>query len=133
MPEPRVTLRRAYDPPPRRPVQGKRVLVDGGWPPGVRKQDLRVDLWARDLAPSVCLRRWFGRRPERWEEFRRRYRQELRDPERARLLDELAALAGREPVTLLFGARDRAHNQAVLIAEAIEERLAGEQLPPPPG
>lgn len=132
MPEPRVTLRRAYDPPPRRPVQFTRVLVDRTWPPGVRKRDLAVDLWVRDLAPSISLRRWFDHRPGRWDEFRRRYREQLRDTERARLLNELVALAGREPIILLFAARDRTHNHAVLIAEAIEERLAGGQGPVPP-
>lgn len=124
MPEPRITLRRASDPPPPGPGRGKRVLVDRGWPPGVRKKDLEVDIWARELAPSAGLGRWFRQRPERWDEFRRRYRGELREAERARLLDELAGLAGQGPLTLLYGARDRTRNQAVLIAEAIEDRLA---------
>jgi len=121
MPEPRVTLRRAYD--PRSPAAGRRVLVDRVWPRGIGKEELGADLWPRELAPSDGLRRWFGHRPDRWEEFRRRYREELREPERARLLDELAALARETPLTLLFGARDRARNQAVVIMEALEERL----------
>ncbi|MBO0837206.1 MAG: DUF488 family protein [Actinobacteria bacterium] len=123
MPEPRVKLRRAYDPPaPLRP-DGKRVLVDRVWPRGIRKEDLQADLWVGELAPSAGLRRWFGHRPERWDEFRRRYREELGQAERARLLDELAILARREPLTLLYGAKDRNRNQAVVIMEALEDRL----------
>lgn len=124
MPEPRVRLRRAYDPPPPERPDGKRVLVDRVWPRGMRKEDLDVDLWARDLAPSVELRRWFGHRPDRWAEFRRRYREELGQLERAYLLDELAEMARRDPLTLLYGARDRVRNQAAVIAEAVEDRLA---------
>lgn len=123
MPEPRVVLRRTSDPSPDGGGPRTRVLVERGWPRGIRKQELGVDVWARDLAPSAGLRRWFGERPERWVEFRRRYRDELREAERARLLDELARLAGQRPVTLLHSAKDRTHNQAALIREAIEDRL----------
>lgn len=124
MPEPGVTLRQVHDRPPGRP-HGKRVLVDRRWPPGILKQDLRVDIWARELAPSDALHRWYGHRPERWDEFRRRYREELQEAERARLMDELADLAAREPLTLLSGAKERRHNQAEVILEALEDRLAG--------
>ena len=124
MPEPRIELRRAYDSPaPARPGE-KRVLVDRLWPRGIRKEDLAVDLWFRELAPSDGLRRWFGHRPERWDEFRRRYREELRQPERGRLLDELTQLARRDPLTLVFGAKDRGRNEAVVILDAIEDRLS---------
>ena len=124
MPDPRVVLRHAFDPPPPGASPRTRVLVDRGWPRGIRKQDLRVDVWARDLAPSAGLRRWFGHRPQCWDEFRRRYREELREAERDRLLDELARLAGQEPLTLLYSAKHRRYNQAVVIRDAIEERLA---------
>ena len=77
----------------------------------------------RGVAPSRELRTWFGHRPERWDEFRRRYREELTAPERAAALDELASLAERGPVTLLFGARDPGRNQAVVIREVLQERL----------
>ena len=123
MPEPRLRLRRAYDPPAPGQDEGTRVLVDGLWPRGIRKEAVGADLWLRDLAPSDDLRRWFGHRPERWDEFRRRYREELRQPERSRLLDDVASLVRRGQVTLLYGARDRGHNQAVVIAQAIEDRL----------
>jgi uncharacterized protein YeaO (DUF488 family) len=124
MPDPRVRLRRAYDPPEPGRAKAKKVLVDRIWPRGIARKDLGADLWLRELAPSDGLRRWFGHRPERWDEFRRRYREELRQPERSRLLDDLGRLARDEPLTLLFGARDRDRNQAVVILEAIEDRLA---------
>jgi uncharacterized protein YeaO (DUF488 family) len=124
MPEPRIRLRRAYDPVLRGQADGKNVLVDRLWPRGLRKEDLGVDLWLRELAPSDGLRRWYGHRPERWDEFRRRYRSELREPDRSGLLDELERLARQGPVTLLYGARDRARNQAVVVRDAIEDRLS---------
>lgn len=129
MPEPAVTLRRVYDPPvPRRPGE-TRVLVDGVWPRGVRKAEVDADVWLRALAPSDGLRRWFGHRPDRWEEFRRRYREELREPDRGRLLDDLTRMARRGPVALLYGARDRARNQAVVILAALDDRLTGSGAP----
>lgn len=123
MPEPRIALRSVYDPPAPGRAHRKRALVDRVWPRGIRKEDVGADLWVRELAPSAGLRRWFGHRVERWEEFRRRYREELEQPERARLLDQLAELARSEPITLLYGAKDRRHNEAVVIAEELESRL----------
>jgi uncharacterized protein YeaO (DUF488 family) len=123
MPEPRVRLSRVYDLREMRDRPGRLVLVDRVWPRGIRKDDIGSALWLPELAPSDALRRWFGHRPDRWDEFRRRYREEFAQPERRRLLDELARLAREAPLTLLFGARDRARNQAVVIAEALEERL----------
>ncbi|MBO0682444.1 MAG: DUF488 family protein [Candidatus Dormibacteraeota bacterium] len=123
MPEPRLRLRRVYDPPASGRASGRRVLVDHVWPRGIRKEDLGADLWLRELGPSDGLRRWFGHRHERWDEFRRRYREELGQGERARLLDELEVLARQEPLTLLYGAKDRTRNQAVVIMEALEDRL----------
>src|SRR3546814_13550537 len=77
-----VRVKRAYDPP--QPSDGQRVLVDRLWPRGLRKDEARIDLWLKDIAPSAELRRWFGHDPARWEEFRRKYREELR--ERAELV-----------------------------------------------
>ena len=96
-----------------------RVLVDRLWPRGVSKSDAKIDRWMKDLAPSTELRRWFGHDPSRWDEFRRRYKAELSD--RVDLLNELRALAHKGPVTLVFGARDELHNQAV----ALRDLLAG--------
>jgi uncharacterized protein YeaO (DUF488 family) len=117
-----VRLQRAYDEPG--PDDGRRVLVDRVWPRGRTKEHLRLDAWERDLGPSTKLRKWFGHDPERWHEFQARYRVELARPEAAKVLDELAAAARHGRVTLVYGARDREHNQARVIADEIERRLA---------
>lgn len=114
----RIRLRRVYDPPDE--SDGYRVLVDRVWPRGVSKEAARLDAWVRDLAPSHELRRWFGHDPDRWAQFRERYLDELRQHEEA--LDELAARAVKATVTLLYGARDERHNNAVVVREAIERR-----------
>jgi uncharacterized protein YeaO (DUF488 family) len=107
----RIALARVHDELP----EGRRFLVDRVWPRGVRKQDLHLDGWLRDVAPSTELRRWFGHDPDRWEEFRRRYTAELAArPEAWRPLQE-AARAG--DVVLLFGARDRERNNAVVLRD----------------
>ena len=116
-----VRLQRAYDEPGRR--DGHRVLVDRVWPRGRTKAALRLDAWARDLGPSTKLRQWFGHDPARWREFQVRYHAELAEPDRAQVLDALAAKARLGPVTLVYGARDREHNQAQVIADELERRL----------
>ena len=123
MTPPNVRLQRAYDQPG--PEDGHRVLVDRVWPRGRTKEALRLDAWARDLAPSPQLRKWFGHDPARWPEFRSRYRAELAEPDKAQALDALAAEARLGPVTLVFGARDREHNQAQVIADELARRLRG--------
>jgi uncharacterized protein YeaO (DUF488 family) len=112
-----IRLKRAYE--PAEPGDGYRVLVDRLWPRGVSRDDARLDGWARELAPSTELRRWFGHDPERFEEFARRYREEL--AEHADELDELRARAKSGPLTLVFGARDTEHNAAVVLAEVLRE------------
>jgi uncharacterized protein YeaO (DUF488 family) len=116
-----IRLQRAYDEPT--PADGYRVLVDRVWPRGRTRDELRLDLWARDLGPSTELRKWFGHRVERWPEFRARYHQELAAADPAAALDALAERARSGPVTLVFGARDTEHNQARVIAEELERRL----------
>ncbi len=115
----RVWLRRVYDEPSRN--EGYRILVDRVWPRGVSREAARLDEWSREVSPSGALRRWFGHDPERWEEFRRRYRGEL---EGSAELDHLVALASRRRITLVYGARHRERNQAVVLRELVEERLA---------
>ncbi len=110
-------LKRIYD--PVAVDDGRRILVERLWPRGLRKEDAALDDWLRDVAPSPELRRWYGHDPEKWPEFRRRYREELAG--RARRLGELRALAGEETVTLLFAARDRDRNSAVVLREVLEE------------
>jgi uncharacterized protein YeaO (DUF488 family) len=116
-----IRLQRAYDDP--QPDDGHRVLVDRVWPRGRRKAELELDAWERDLGPSTGLRKWFGHDPARWIEFETRYRAELADPERAQVLDGLAAIARNGRVTIVYGARDREHNQARVIADEIARRL----------
>ena len=112
-----VRLKRAYEPPA--PHDGPRVLVDRLWPRGVKKDDLKIDAWLRELGPSTGLRRWFGHDPEKWEAFRARYRVEL--ARKPALLSQLADYARGGKLTLVFGARDPAHNQAVVIKELLDE------------
>jgi uncharacterized protein YeaO (DUF488 family) len=96
---------------------GYRVLIDHVWPRGVSRERARLDDWARDLAPSDELRRWFDHVPERFDEFRSRYRDELKG-QRDRL-DELRGRARNRPVTIVYAARDREHNNAVVLAELV--------------
>ena len=117
-----VRLRRAYDEPGT--DDGYRVLVDRVWPRGRTRDQLRIEEWARDLGPSTQLRTWFGHDPARWGEFQARYHAELAVPERALALDALAERARHGPVTLVYGARDTQHNQARVIADELERRLA---------
>ncbi len=117
-----VGLSRAYDPP--LPGDGYRVLVDRVWPRGRTREELAIDEWARDIGPTTELRRWFGHGPELWDEFRARYHAELAMPEQAATLDRLAERARGGRLTLVYGARDRERNQAVVIAEEIARRLS---------
>jgi uncharacterized protein YeaO (DUF488 family) len=115
-----VRVRRAYE--PATPEDGTRILVDRLWPRGVSKQKAALDAWAKDVAPSTELRRWFGHDPARWEEFKRRYRNELRAHPDA--LKPLLDAAANGPLTLVHGARDTEHNEAVVLQQVVEERLA---------
>lgn len=108
-------IKRVYE--PASPDDGYRVLVDRLWPRGVSKERARLDEWLRDVAPSASLRRWFGHDPARWDEFRRRYAAELAS--HADLLDALRRRARRGRVTLLFGARDTEHNDAVALRDIL--------------
>lgn len=119
--KPRVLIKRAYERADR--SDGFRVLVDRVWPRGVRKEDLHVKLWAKEIAPSAKLRAWFGHDPERWSQFRERYRAELRDPAIQDEIRKILAEAGTSPaITLVYGAKDTEHNQAVVL-KSIFERL----------
>ena len=116
-----VRIKRAYEPTAQ--DDGYRVLIDRLWPRGLRKEDLPLDAWAKDLSPSDGLRRWFGHEPSRWRGFVARYRRELRAPAARAVLDELAQRAAAGTVTVVYGARDEAHNDAVVVRGEIERRL----------
>lgn len=113
-------LRRAYETPTR--DDGYRILVDRLWPRGVTKDELKLDEWCRDIAPSDDLRRWFGHDRSRWIEFRVRYRNEIDD--RQDKLESIAMRAKGSGVTLVYGARDEEHNNAVVLREVIKEMLS---------
>jgi len=115
-----VQLKRAYLPPS--PEDGARVLVDRLWPRGLRREDAAIDLWLKDAAPSAELRRWFGHDPARWTEFRKRYEVEL--AAKGDILRELAGIAGRGALTLVYGARDEQHNHAIVLRDALERQKA---------
>lgn len=109
----KIKLKRAYERPTR--DDGLRVLVDRLWPRGVRKADAAIDQWMKDVAPSASLRQWFGHDPARWVEFRQRYRKELKEHDKE--IDELRGLARHGPITLVYAARDQAHNEAVVLRD----------------
>lgn len=117
----RIRLKRVYDEPAKE--DGVRVLIDRIWPRGVRKDEAALDEWLKEVAPSTELRKWFGHSPERWPEFRKRYEAELEKNQEA--FDRLVDLCRKSDVTLLYAARDDAHNNAVVLKELIERELGG--------
>lgn len=111
----KLKLKRAYE--PAEAGDGRRVLVDRIWPRGVSKDEAHVDLWLKEVAPSTALRKWFGHDPARWSEFRERYFKELRaNP----AVENLRQIMAAGPVTLVYGAKDTQHNQAVALAEFLQ-------------
>jgi uncharacterized protein YeaO (DUF488 family) len=115
IPSRNVTLKRAYDEPSS--DDGTRILIDRLWPRGVTKQKAALDRWIKELAPSTELRKWFGHDPERWVEFRRRYKSELKG--QTVLLNELRKLARGHRITLVYSAHDEQHNDAVVLRETL--------------
>ena len=110
-----LQLKRAYA--AASPEDGTRILVDRLWPRGVSKDRAALDDWMKEIAPSTALREWFGHDPARWVEFQSRYRAELQDHQPA--LDQIRALAQKGVVTLVYGARDQVHNDAVVLREVL--------------
>jgi uncharacterized protein YeaO (DUF488 family) len=112
-----VSIKRVYEPPS--PEDGARVLVDRVWPRGLSKESAHLDLWEKDVAPSTELRKWYGHRPERFEEFRRRYTAELAEPDREAALRRLRELAEQGPVTLLTATKDLEQSQAAVLVRPL--------------
>ena len=111
-----VTIKRVYEAADSQ--DGFRVFVDRLWPRGVSKDAFHYDLWCKDLAPSAELRKWFGHQVERWPQFQDRYKSELHDPAQQEAIGEIfKAAATRRPITLVYGAKDTEHNQAVVLAD----------------
>jgi len=107
-----LAVKRIYEAPDK--ADGQRVLVDRIWPRGISKEHAALALWLKEIAPSDELRKWFGHEPARWAEFRERYRVELDGNDEA--VAQLRGLLGEGKVTLLYGAHDEAHNNAVALA-----------------
>ncbi len=118
-----VRVRRVYDEPQKE--DGTRVLVDRVWPRGLAKERAELDEWAKDVAPSTELRKWYGHEPERYAEFRKRYQHELADPEHKAAVSHLRDLAERGPLTLLTATKSVDHSQAPVLAELIKRRAGG--------
>ncbi len=111
-----IKIKRAYDPPEK--SDGRRILVDRLWPRGISKSSAQIDLWLKEIAPSNALRKWFGHDPEKWSEFRKRYARELAgNPE---TIAQLKEHAGKQAITLVYGAKDQQHNNAVALKEYLE-------------
>ena len=113
-----LKLKRVYEPSDKN--DGTRILIDRLWPRGMTKAKAGVDIWLKELAPSAELRKWFGHDPDKWTEFKKRYRAELEenDEQLARLREEIKKGA----VTLLYGAKDEEHNDAVVLAEFLRDQ-----------
>ncbi|MBH1979054.1 MAG: DUF488 domain-containing protein [Comamonadaceae bacterium] len=111
VPASHVQIKRAYEPPV--PEDGTRILIDRLWPRGVKKEALALDGWNKELAPSTALRQWFGHDPALWIEFQRRYAAELQS--QAEPMEALRALARKGRLTLVYGAHDEVHNNAVVV------------------
>jgi uncharacterized protein YeaO (DUF488 family) len=115
-----IRIKRVYEPSAR--SDGYRVLVDRVWPRGVSRDALKIDAWAKDVAPSTTLRKWFGHDPEKWPGFKARYFRELRDNVAA--VEPVLHAARRRTVTLLYSAKETRFNNAVALKEFIERRAA---------
>lgn len=113
-----LQIKRIYE--PAAEEDGTRILVDRLWPRGVSKEEAHIDFWLKDIAPSAELRRWFGHDPDKWDAFRQRYLAELQSNPTA--VDEFRRKIGGSTATLLYGAKDTEHNNAVVLRDFIGSR-----------
>ena len=110
-----ISIKRAYETPTQK--DGFRILVDRLWPRGLTKAKAGIDLWLMDVAPSTELRKWFNHDPDKWKEFQIRYRNELKNNEQG--ISLLREQAAKRPVTLIYGAKDERHNEAIVLQEVL--------------
>lgn len=110
-----ISLKRVYEPLAK--TDGVRVLVDRLWPRGVTKPKANIDHWVKDLAPSTELRKWFGHDPEKWSEFQKKYRAELKDNP---ALSEIRTLSRQGNITLIYAAKDELHNHALVLKQVLD-------------
>jgi uncharacterized protein YeaO (DUF488 family) len=114
----KLRIKRVYAEPS--PQDGKRILVDRLWPRGLTKERAKVEIWMKDVAPSTELRKWFAHDPKKWPEFTRKYVEELKA--RSEPLAQLRQETNHGTVTLLYGAKDEAHNEAVVLLELLRRK-----------
>ncbi len=112
-----IKIKRIYAAPSRN--DGKRVYIDRLWPRGMRKEEVKIDEWLKEISPSDTLRKWFGHTPSKYEEFKRRYTKELE--KQSELLDRIRKQGEKETITLLFSAKDVEHNNATVLKEILSE------------
>jgi len=112
-----IKIKRIYD--PAEPGDGKRILIDRLWPRGFKKEDLKMDEWLKEIAPSDKLRKWFSHDPKKYGEFKKRYAKELED--KSEILARIKAEAKKGRVTILFSAKDTEHNNATVLKEFLSE------------
>ncbi len=120
-----VSVKRVYE--PAQPEDGRRFLVERLWPRGVKKENLRVEAWLKDVAPSPELRQWFSHAPAKWNEFRRRYFAELEAS--AEAVQPLLEAARHSKVTLIYSSHDEQHNNAVALKEFLDRKLSHVRTP----
>lgn len=115
---PVINIKRVYD--PVSPQDGRRILVDRLWPRGIKKEKAGIDEWLKDIAPSNELRKWFSHDPSKWQEFRDRYKKDLKNKQG--LIEKIMTEIKKGPVTILYSAKDVEHNNARVLKEVIEEQ-----------
>ena len=111
-------IKRVYEEPSE--DDGKRILIDRLWPRGLTKEKAKIDVWLKDIAPSIQLRQWFGHDHQKWREFKRRYQGELE--KNMTIVSQLVELLKKGNVTLVYGAKDKEHNDAVVLKEYLEKK-----------
>ncbi len=119
-----IRVKRVYDPPEH--GDGPRYLVERLWPRGVKKEDADLTAWLREVAPTTELRKWYNHEPERWPEFQKRYREELKDEAHKPALEELRQAARRGPITLVYAAHDEERNSAVVLKQLLAVPVAAQ-------
>ena len=117
-----IQVKRVYDPPER--ADGARYLVERLWPRGMKKENAALTGWLKEVAPSTELRKWYGHDPERWPEFQKRYREELKDDAHQEALADLRQAARKGPVTLVYAAHDEERNSAVVLKQVLTGGLS---------
>jgi uncharacterized protein YeaO (DUF488 family) len=120
-----IATKRAYDPPAA--TDGYRVLVDRLWPRGLSKAKAHIDAWEKDVAPSTELRQWYGHDPDRWPDFQKRYRAELKASAAAAILDDLVRRAGRGRVTLVYSSHAGDISNAAVLEKLLSKRIASQR------